>query len=190
MKSEYSPDGIKTMFKYHFNPIGTKTLAALYPRLGEKALVFQEAQYFVNANIFLSGARIGTVVVPPYTSRHTFGVDFSSIDEMIISDGLTVWPERLLYMTYGIKKPVIFPETLTQIYGTITNQGGATPTIVIKAKQPPVFMNLGKDGNLANPFYYANAKIYVPNASVEAYKESDGWRLIADYIFPLSEYSL
>lgn len=93
-------------------------------------------------------------------------------------------------MTHGIKKPVIFPETLTQIYGTITNQGEADLTIVIKAKQPPVFMSLGKEGNSTNPFYYAKAKIYVPDASIETYKETDGWRLIADYIFPMREYQL
>jgi putative uncharacterized protein (fragment) len=33
-----------------------------------------------------------------------------------------------------------------------------------------------------------NAKIYVPNESLELYKQADTWKNYKQYIFPISEY--
>ena len=52
---------------------------------------------------------------------------------------------------------------------------------IVKATTPPT---LGTNGSMG----YGNSPIYVPDASVDAYKSATNWSVIASRICPLSEY--
>lgn len=76
------------------------------------------------------------------------------------------------------------PATLTKL-GSYTFRGStALQTIICHATTPP---SMG-----VNPFYGTNSTflIYVPDASVEAYKTASGWSSYADRIRPISEYDV
>lgn len=59
-------------------------------------------------------------------------------------------------------------------------------SIILESNNPPEITNI-------SGFFYGNhivnfAKIYVPNNSVEKYKQADVWRDYKEFIYPLSEY--
>lgn len=95
-------------------------------------------------------------------------------------------------------KFIVIPAGVTQ-YNQNTvfyNQGLATNRncivhFVLEGETPPQIT-----GNWVNnePLHVANnatiAAIYVPDAAVEAYKQTRGWSHYADIIHPLSEYSV
>ena len=86
------------------------------------------------------------------------------------------------YLTYGCNslERVFFPPTTTKIYNCII-QTYKLKTIVIEAEIPPM--------SASNVFTHlpANYAIYVPDASVEAYKTATGWVEAADHFKPISE---
>ena len=174
------------MLECCFNPIGTKW-EILYPYGGKQKLNFRETSYFLNADISIWGSAIGIISVPAYKSPHEFRLPFSVVEEILIEEGLTDWPTGLFYTMYGVKKPVIFPRTLKTIHGYIANQGDGYINIFIKAKIPPVFEGLSE--NISPLYYNSTTEVYVPAASVEAYKVAKNWRLMIDHIHPMSEYN-
>lgn len=76
-------------------------------------------------------------------------------------------------------KMVVLPETLTALNRAFLNKCSNIETMIVKATTPPSFdtqqNSVGKS-------------IYVPDASVEAYKTASGWSSYADRIKPLSEF--
>ena len=87
---------------------------------------------------------------------------------------------------YGIKKPVIFPETLKTIHGYIVNQGNGYINIIIKAIIPPVFVGISTK---QSPLYYnSTTEVYVPDESLNLYKVAENWKLMVKHIHPMSEY--
>lgn len=77
-------------------------------------------------------------------------------------------------------KKLIFGESLSSIYNYGIYANRALEVIIIKATTPP---SLGT-GNFGNT---NNCPIYVPDASLEAYKTAVNWSAYADRIHPLSE---
>lgn len=75
----------------------------------------------------------------------------------------------------------ILPETLTNIGIQVFAGCEALEALIVKNPTPPTC----GDSVLA---YSYNCKIYVPDASVTAYREASGWSTYADRIKPLSEY--
>ena len=76
------------------------------------------------------------------------------------------------------------PATLTKLGSYTFRNSTALQTIICEATTPPA---MG-----VNPFLGINSTfiIYVPDASVEAYKNASGWSAYADRIKPLSEYDV
>lgn len=56
----------------------------------------------------------------------------------------------------------------------------ALETIIVRKTTPPMFFDASHVKN--------TAKIYVPDASLDAYKTASNWKNIASQIYPLSEY--
>lgn len=75
---------------------------------------------------------------------------------------------------------VALPATITKIGNYAFTGCSALKTIVCRAIEPPT---LGS----ANPF--TNVNIYVPDESVDSYKEASNWSSFASSIKPLSEYT-
>ena len=166
--------------------IGTKW-GTLYAPGGKRKLNFREAKFFYNADFNISNTAISLISIPAYKKKHEFRLPFSSVEEILVEDGLTDWPYGLFYTMFGVKKPVIFPETLKSIHGHLVNQGDGYINIFIKAKIPPVFEGLSE--NISPLYYNSTTEVYVPAASVEAYKAAKNWRLMIDHIHPMSEYN-
>jgi hypothetical protein len=78
-------------------------------------------------------------------------------------------------------KSVVFPETITSFEEDVLRNNTKIEYIIIKATTPPT---LGR-----SPFA-SNYPIYVPDASVTAYREASGWSAYADRIYPISEYGV
>ena len=76
----------------------------------------------------------------------------------------------------------ILPDTLTYLGSYAFRNCTKLTSVVCYATTPPT---IG-----VNPFYSTSSKlaIYVPDASVDTYKEASGWSAFADRIYPLSVY--
>ena len=80
----------------------------------------------------------------------------------------------------GALRYVELPSTITEIGRGMCNQAENLTTFICKAATPPA---LGE-----GCFYKSTAfKIYVPDASVDAYKAATNWVTYADRILPLSQ---
>lgn len=75
-------------------------------------------------------------------------------------------------------KSVVFPGTITSLNDDVLGNNTNMEYIIIKATTPPT---LGR-----RPFA-SDYPIYVPNASVEAYKTATNWSTYASRIFPISQ---
>lgn len=151
-------------------------------------------------------SNLGKITALPAASAYiqNFG-DNSVLEEVVLPDTVTVLPvgsfsnyskitelnleyiksisgADAIYNMSSLKK-LTFGESLSSIYnnGIYTNK--ALEVIVIKATTPP---SLGT-GNFRNT---NNCPIYVPDASVTAYREASGWVDYADRIYPMSDYLL
>ena len=80
-------------------------------------------------------------------------------------------------------KGVRIGSTLTVVSANTFNGINMAETVVFLSTTPPTMAN-------TNAFTGINSatKIYVPDASVNAYKTAENWSTYASYIYPLSEY--
>ena len=78
------------------------------------------------------------------------------------------------------------PNTLTSIGNYAFNDCSALVTFICNATTPPTLAS-----NVFNntPIASKTGTIYVPDASVDAYKAATNWSQYADIIKPLSEYT-
>ncbi len=103
-----------------------------------------------------------------------------SINEVFVPEGV----EIIGYgsASAGVVNPVTihFPSTITELQNYSFLSVSSLKTIICESTTPPKTYN--------NTFFYTNpTTIYVPNDSVEAYKESEYWSKFADKIKPISE---
>ena len=77
-------------------------------------------------------------------------------------------------------KKVDMGESITTIEAGVFKWCSALEEVVVRNANPPT---LGTEA-----FYASNCPIYVPDASLEAYKTATNWRQFSDRIKPLSEY--
>ena len=120
------------------------------------------------------------------------------IKHVVISEGITAIPPMSFYMEVGIQT-VTLPSTLTAIgmnaFGecfnieTITSNATTPPTLAAEVdpewglKDPETYVFFGtlNETGAPNPIETLT-DIFVPAASVEAYKAAAGWSLYADTI--------
>ena len=70
-------------------------------------------------------------------------------------------------------------------FGRFVGARGNNITVIVRATTPPSL-----EGPLINTswVYATVGRLYVPDASVNAYKAATNWSQYADIIYPLSEY--
>lgn len=132
----------------------------------------------------------GDLYLPNLTSIGFGAFSGSSITKVLDLGSVTNLGEYFTTGSYGTFGPcknlryVCLPSTLTSIYRRIFIGSISLETVVCKAQTPPSL-----DGEA-----FANTNstflIYVPDASVEAYKGATNWSQYSDRIKPLSEYTL
>lgn len=99
------------------------------------------------------------------------------ISEIIIPEGVTTLKHNAF--AGGVTIPtIILPSTLNLIYAGAFG-GDSVTNFTIKAVIPPTTDNAALPMNVTN--------CYVPAESLEAYKQADNWRVIANYIQPIPE---
>ena len=175
-----SPDGIKTVFKRCFNPIGT--IFAENRRIRNlQVLSFTNIKRLSYENLNKCDS-LESIIIPKsvdFIDWYTFGGwsynPLKSLKKVLIEEGLlSNIPEGFDNL---IKDVVDYPSTISS-FGAYQPSLRAKTTI-LRAKTPP---NIG-DHSLGG-----NGLIYVPDDAIEVYKHSDIWSRVADRIYPLSEY--
>lgn len=180
---EDSPDGIKTVFKCCFNPIGTIF------NDNTKIKDFSSFKHFTNIKKYEAGTFEGCrnlekIRIPKgSTLQHTMFGNCVNLKEVIFPIDMNSSP--VLYRTFSnciALKVLDFPETYTGVIesSTFTN---VTAILIFRSKKVVEFRKL-----YGWNFYYNGNAIYVPDDSVEQYKHAYGWKDKAELIKPLSEY--
>ena len=147
---------------------------------------FNEFQYFsglefINSGSFSGCSSLKEIILPMLTKIGTNVFQGSGIEKLIIPEGYQLIGDSLLQNCPNLKL-VDFPTTVTSIssggslFWAMKNQ----VTVICRATTPPALRSFGYNGD--------PKVIYVPDASVDAYKSADGWNSQSGKIYPLSVY--
>lgn len=159
---KFSPDGIKTVFKWCFNPIGTIFVGKdSIKNLDLSFLHHWEQVYFAPVR---DCERLKRVVFP------------SSLKE--VSGGL-------LMDCNAVEEIVILSKDIRFTFGMVINGARSLKRVILYAETPPE--NTDKSAYL---FWYVNknAVLYVPDGSVDLYKQVSFYSKFAKEILPMSRY--
>jgi hypothetical protein len=88
------------------------------------------------------------------------------------------------YAFYGWSannQPLVIPDSVTSIGREAFRYWSLVPYVEIRATTPPTLVNANAFGN------QNNAPIYVPDASVTAYKTATNWVSLASRIFSIND---
>lgn len=101
----------------------------------------------------------------------------------------TIGKQALSFIPKG-KTTIIIPESVKVIregavYQYSDKDKDNELTIIMEGSQPPELPSTTG----TYPAFYSVTSIYVPDDSVEIYKNAPGWKNYADDIYPMSEYS-
>ena len=104
-----------------------------------------------------------------------------TLENIVIPNTITATGNGTFFTMTNLKK-VDFPELLTTIGTQVFFNAENIKTYIFRNPTPPTLANV-------NVFNGINllAKIYVPDASVSAYKAATNWLTLANYIYPISE---
>ena len=106
-----------------------------------------------------------------------------ALQEVVIGEGITTRPSTCFNRCTALRK-VILPSTVSSIKENILFGATAMENFMIKAVNPPSISNNDLGYNFSN-----TCKIYVPDTSVNAYKESSWWTKYSSRIYPMSSLS-
>ena len=180
---EYSPDGIKTVFKYWFNPIGTIFRGNMNIKDFSAFVFFTEIKGN-EGGIFDGCKNLEKIVMPKgSTLQHTMFSNCVRLKEVAFP--VNMKPSPVLYETFShciALRILDFPETFTGIIQSGTFRD-VTAILVFRAQVVVKFERYA-----GWPFFYKGKNIYVPDSLVEKYKVTDGWNDKSECIKPLSEY--
>ena len=158
------------------------------------------------AGVNITKITLGKITSLPNGTQYsqTFGSK-TTLEEITIPSTVTDIPQYTLFTHSALKKVIIeegvqtiglsairacsslpsfdLPSTINSIGEGAFAYSGSIQYGIIRAVQPPTLVN-------ANAFVDSIAyPIYVPDASVDAYKEATNWSSLANRIKPLSEYN-
>ena len=106
----------------------------------------------------------------------------TAIEKLIIPEGCKTCDSSLVSENINCKL-IDFPSTMISIGARPTNKGSLQLTVICRAITPPTFSGSWSYNNSGKPI-----AIYVPDASVSAYRTATGWSSSSSIIHPLSEY--
>lgn len=153
--------GLKQVFKHHFNPIGTKFYDNPKIESFDELVRFKASQ--LRDGMFRGCKKLKYISVPPIHFG-IFNDDVSSYERVRLCGE---WKRIPDYFFWGSEKRDL-------------------KAIIIESRIPAKITNI-------SGFFYGNhttnfAKIYVPNNSIEKYREAAVWKDYKEFIYPLSEY--
>lgn len=111
--------------------------------------------------------------------------NLTGLEEVDLSDwdmSLATNTTRMFSQSKGLRK-VILPASLPRVDAYMFFQVNNPCVFIFNSTTPPTMAN-------TNAFsLHTNSKIYVPDASVNAYKTASNWSNFASYIYPISDLS-
>lgn len=161
------------------------------PFTGSSISKFNEFRYFTGVtslagNTFYNCTSLSEITLPntiTTAARYIF-MNCSSLTRLEIPEGFqTQTGDQWIYGS-GIRL-LIIPSTVTSINRytmTNTNSSANACTVICKAANPP---SVSRDTIV---YSSSIAAVYVPDNSVDTYKETSTWSTIASKIYPISEY--
>ena len=161
ISSKHSPDGIKTVFKCCFNPIGT-----IIPQLRKRSSnTFQEFRFFTNVAIIevdvLSRCNLTKISLPQGIREiRQYGLAFNMLKELVI------------------------PSSCSRVEGAVLEGNTVDCNIIFQSSVPPTFYN----NFLLNRYTRAKIVLYVPDEALTTYRNIPALSAHAKNIHPLSEY--
>ena len=161
ISSKHSPDGIKTVFKCCFNPIGT-----IIPQLIKRSSnAFQEFRFFTNVAIIevdmLSRCNLTKISLPQGIREiRQYGLAFNMLKELVI------------------------PLSCSRVEGGVLEGNTVDCNVIFQSPVPPYFYN----DFLLNRYTRSKIVMYVPDEAIEAYRTIPNLSHRAQFIKPLSEY--
>lgn len=196
----------KPKFVHFDDPEVERIFLANFDKDGDGRISFEEAKLIKSVdNLFVGNREIKSLNSLAYTGITSFNNNtvkgMVSLEEVVLPSSIEyigwytfggfngfevpllkrviVLENKNTYLTEGfdirIKEYVEYPANIKKFdYGQPSLTAKCT---VIRAKNPPE-SHTGKSGN---------GKLYVPDESVQAYKEDKYFSIVADRIFPLSE---
>lgn len=196
----------KPKFVHFDDPEVERIFLANFDKYGDGRISFEEAKLIKSVdNLFVGNREIKSLNSLAYTGITSFNNNtvkgMVSLEEVVLPSSIEdigwytfggfngfevpllkrviVLENKNTYLTEGfdirIKEYVEYPANIKKFgYGQPSLTAKCT---VIRAKNPPE-SHTGKSGN---------GKLYVPDESVQAYKEDKYFSIVADRIFPLSE---
>lgn len=196
----------KPKFVHFDDPEVERIFLANFDKDGDGRISFEEAKLIKSIdNLFVGNTKVKSLNSLAYTGITSFNNNtvkgMVSLEEVVLPSSIEdigwytfggfngfevpllkrviVLENKNTYLTEGfdirIKEYVEYPANIKKFgYGQPRLTAKCT---VIRAKNPPE-SHTGKNGN---------GKLYVPDESVQAYKEDKYFSIVADRIFPLSE---
>ena len=158
------PDGIKTVFEHHFNPIGTMFAN------NKQITSFRGFKLF-------TGLKVLGDVLPYYVSFS----NCTSLETIELPSSLVKFSYQSLCNT-GLKE-ITIPANVREILGESIIRNKKLTTIILLPNTPPK-INDSSIHRLNENLKY----IYVPDPSLERYKQEYSRFGLAKLIRPLSEY--
>lgn len=147
------------------------------------------SQTVLGANAFSSGRSVISKVTfdtPEVTTVvPTFAFQYSKVEEIILPEGYTEIEGRAFAQTSKCRK-IDLPSTLTTM-GVAPFEKDSVDTLISRAVTPPVYNNYNNPNYpLLNKTCWETVKVYVPDESIAAYKEANGFSDFTN-ILPLSQ---
>lgn len=146
----------------------------------------------LGANAFSSGRSVIKEIIfdtpaEGYTTIPTFAFQYAQIEEINVPEGFEIIEGRAFAQTTKVKT-IDLPSTLKEL-GIAPFEKDAPDTLICRATTPPVYNNYNNANYpLVVKTAFETTKLFVPDASIDQYKEANGWKDIVN-VLPLSQLS-
>ena len=144
----------------------------------------------IEAYAFSESGLSGIISAPNLSGNLKTGAFYKTNVEEVADLGTITQIQNYTTATGGVfgycerLKKVTLPSTLVRIVDYTFYRCSALATVIVRATTPP---SLGANVFNNTPIAQGTGHIYVPDASLEAYKTATNWVSFADRIHPLSE---
>lgn len=144
-----------------------------------------EGVYIDSISSWINMANFGTDNQTPFraASVKQLYLNGSPVVDIVIPDGITTIKTATFSYIQGTTRTITIPASVTSIGAAAFRYCNKLSSITCLAETPPTLLKQ----NVSRSFGYTNScPIYVPDASVDAYKAEAGWDYYSDRIKPLS----
>ena len=153
-----------------------------------KSIILPNIQNVIlDGNVFYECKNLESITIPGGYDIGTLASSLFGYCEALVDatleEGITVIAPNLFNRCIALKK-VMLPSTVTTIGTSIFFNDYSMEILIVKSVTPPTV-----DGNDLGYNFSKQCKIYVPDLSVDIYKQDRWWSQYSSRIYPLSSYN-